>query len=121
MVLVAGPNGATLNSFAGYVQSTIRLHPQLTAVLGGRVSYFDIDLPADREGGVSLGIDDLTGQAGGLTTNLRLTWEVNDHVSALLAVENLFDTSYREHGSGINAPGLNAIVALEARFSTGFP
>ena len=316
MVLVAGPNGATLNSFAGYVQSTIRLHPQLTAVLGGRVSYFDIDLPADREGGVSLGIDDLTGQAGltygltpgvnlvanigrgfrvpnvfdlstlgprpgnrfnipnanlkpekvlsidagvkwslprlrgavfgfysdfedkieavptgavtaanrfivqsrnlnavtlfgveasgrfsarkgwelfasftytwaeerfpngetapasrippangrvgtryalahnleleaflrfsadqnrlsarderdsridpngtagGLTTNLRLTWEVNDHVSALLAVENLFDTSYREHGSGINAPGLNAVVALEARFSTGFP
>ena len=310
-------NGATLNSFAGYVQSTIRLHPKLTAVLGGRVSYFDIDLPqADREIGVSLGIDDLTGQAsltyrlapgvnlvanigrgfrvpnvfdlstfgprpgnrfnipnpnlkpervlsidaglkwsfsrfrgevfgfysdfedkieavptgavtsenrfivqsrnlnsvrlfgieasghfsardgwelfasltytwaeerfpngktapasrippangrvgtlyaltrnleleaflrfsanqnrlsvrderdsrinpngtpGWLTTNLRLTWEINDHVSALLAVENLFDKSYREHGSGINAPGLNAIVALEARFSSGFP
>ena len=310
-------NGATLNSFAGYVQSTIRLHPKLTAVLGGRVSYFDIGLPrADREIGVSLGIDDLTGQAGltyrltpsvslvanigrgfrvpnvfdlstlgprpgnrfnipnphlkpekvlsidaglkwsfsrfrgevfgfysdfedkieavptgavtsenrlivqsrnlnavrlvgieasgylsaqagwdffasltytwaeerfpngetapasrippangrvgtlyalthnleleaflrfsadqnrlsarderdsrinpngtpgWLTTNLRLTWEINDHVSALLAVENLFDKSYREHGSGINAPGLNAIVALEARFSSGFP
>ena len=309
-------NGATLNSFAGYVQSTIRLHTKLTAVLGGRVSYFDIDLPqADREIGVSLGIDDLTGQAGltyrltptvnlvanigrgfrvpnvfdlstlgprpgnrfnipnanlkpekvmsvdagvkwsfprlrgevfgfysdfedkieavptgvvtsenrfivqsrnlntvtlfgveasgrfsardgwelfasfaytwaeerfpngetvpasrippangrvgtlyaltpnleleaflrfsadqnrlsardkrdsrinpngtpgWLTTNLRLAWEVNDHVSALLAVENLFDKSYREHGSGINAPGMNAIVALEAKFSTGF-
>ena len=310
-------NGATLNSFAGYVQTTIRLHPKLTAVLGGRLSYFDIDLPqADREIGVSLGIDDLTGQAGltyrltpsvnlvanigrgfrvpnvfdlstlgprpgnrfnipnanlkpekvlsvdaglkwsfprlrgevfgfysdfedkieavptgvvtsesrfvvqsrnlnsvtlfgveasghffardgwelfasftytwaeeqfpngetapasrlppangrvgtlyalapnleleaflrfsadqnrlsarderdsrinpngtagWLTTNLRLNWEVNEHVSALLAVENLFDKSYREHGSGINAPGLNAIVALEARFSSGFP
>ncbi len=310
-------NGATLNNFAGYVQSTIRLHPKMTAVLGGRVSYFDIDLPqADREIGVSLGIDDLTGQAGltyrltpsvnlvanigrgfrvpnvfdlstlgprpgnrfnipnphlkpekvlsvdtglkwsssrlrgevfgfysdfedkieavptgavtsenrlivqsrnlnsvtlfgveasgyfsahdgwelfasftytwaeerfpngettpasrippangrvgtlyalthnleleaflrfsaeqnrlsardesdsrinpngtpgWLTTNLRLTWEVNEYISALLAVENLFDKSYREHGSGINAPGLNAIIALEARFSSDFP
>jgi len=310
-------NGATLNSFAGYVQSTIRLHPKLTAVLGGRVSCFDIDLPqADREIGVSLGLDDLTGQAGltyrltpsvnlvanigrgfrvpnvfdlstlgprpgnrfnipnphlkpekvlsvdtglkwsfsrlrgevfgfysdfedkieavptgavtsenrlivqsrnlnsirllgleasghffarngwelfgsltytwaeerfpngetapasrippvngrvgtlyalthnleleaflrfsadqnrlsarderdsrinpngtpgWLTTNLRLNWKVNDYISALLAVENLFDKSYREHGSGINAPGLNAIIALEARFSSDFP
>ncbi len=61
------------------------------------------------------------GTPGWLTTNLRLTWEINDHISALLAVENLFDKSYREHGSGINAPGLHAIVALEARFSSGFP
>ena len=61
------------------------------------------------------------GTPGWLTTNLRLNWKVNDYISALLAVENLFDKSYREHGSGINAPGLNAIIALEARFASGFP
>jgi outer membrane receptor protein involved in Fe transport len=41
---------------------------------------------------------------------------VHERLLARLAIENLFDKSYRQHGSGINAPGTNVIVALEARF-----
>jgi len=41
---------------------------------------------------------------------------VNEHLLARFALENIADETYREHGSGIDAPGVNAIVALEARF-----
>jgi outer membrane receptor protein involved in Fe transport len=51
-----------------------------------------------------------------VTANVRLGWDMNENLRARLAVENLFDHSYREHGSGINAPGINAIVSMEARF-----
>ena len=56
------------------------------------------------------------GTPGWVTANLLLGWEINERFRARLAVENLFDQPYREHGSGINAPGINAIVSLEARF-----
>jgi outer membrane receptor protein involved in Fe transport len=56
------------------------------------------------------------GTAGWVTANIRLGWEINERFRARLAVENLFDQPYREHGSGINAPGINAIISLEARF-----
>jgi outer membrane receptor protein involved in Fe transport len=56
------------------------------------------------------------GTPGWVTANVRLGWEINERFRARLAVENLFDQPYREHGSGINAPGINAIVSLEARF-----
>lgn len=56
------------------------------------------------------------GTPGWVTANLRLGWDLHENLRARLAVENLFDKAYREHGSGINAPGINAIVSLEARF-----
>jgi len=56
------------------------------------------------------------GTPGWGTANLRLGWDIQEHLRARLSVENLFDKSYREHGSGINASGINAIVSLEARF-----
>ena len=56
------------------------------------------------------------GTPGWATAHLRLGWEINEHFRARLAVENIFDQPYRDHGSGINAPGINAIVSLEARF-----
>jgi len=31
-------------------------------------------------------------------------------------VENIFDNSYREHASGIDAPGVNVIAELDMRF-----
>jgi len=31
-------------------------------------------------------------------------------------VENIFDKAYRQHGSGMNAPGVNVVAALEAHF-----
>jgi outer membrane receptor protein involved in Fe transport len=59
---------------------------------------------------------DPNGTPGWVTANLRVGWDVNASVRASLAVENLFDKGYREHGSGIDAPGINAILSLEARF-----
>ncbi|MBI4379909.1 MAG: TonB-dependent receptor [candidate division NC10 bacterium] len=56
------------------------------------------------------------GTPGWVTANIRLGWEITERFRARLAVENIFDQPYREHGSGINAPGINAIVSLEARF-----
>ena len=56
------------------------------------------------------------GTPGWVTANIRLGWEINERFRTRLAVENLFDQSYREHGSGINAAGINATVSLEARF-----
>ena len=56
------------------------------------------------------------GTPGWVTANLRLGWEINERFRGRLAVENIFDQPYREHGSGINAPGINATVSLEARF-----
>jgi outer membrane receptor protein involved in Fe transport len=56
------------------------------------------------------------GTPGWVTANLRLGWEFNERVRARLVVENIFDQPYRDHGSGINAPGINATVSLEARF-----
>ena len=56
------------------------------------------------------------GTPGWVTANVRLGWDIDENFRARLAVENLFDQPYRDHGSGINAPGINAIVSLEARF-----
>jgi outer membrane receptor protein involved in Fe transport len=56
------------------------------------------------------------GTPGWVTANIRLGWDIDERFRARLAVENLFDQPYRDHGSGINAPGINAIVSLEARF-----
>jgi outer membrane receptor protein involved in Fe transport len=33
-----------------------------------------------------------------------------------LAVENLTDEDYRTHGSGVNEPGRNLVVALQTTF-----
>ena len=86
-------NGATIDSFAGYLQSEIWLHPKLTAVFGGRMSYFDIDLPrADRDVGGSLGIDDLTGQAG-LIYYLAPTVNLVANIGRGFRVPNVFDLS----------------------------
>jgi outer membrane receptor protein involved in Fe transport len=56
------------------------------------------------------------GTAGWMTANIRLGWDISENFRARLAVENIFDQPYREHGSGINAAGINATVSLEARF-----
>jgi outer membrane receptor protein involved in Fe transport len=56
------------------------------------------------------------GTPGWVTANIRLGWEITERFRARFAVENIFDQPYREHGSGINAPGINATVSLEARF-----
>ena len=56
------------------------------------------------------------GSPGWMTLNLRGGFQVTQYNRLTLALENLLDKRYREHGSGINAPGFNVIVSLDNRF-----
>jgi hemoglobin/transferrin/lactoferrin receptor protein len=56
------------------------------------------------------------GTQGWVTASLRAGWQINAYLAVKGALENVFDKSYREHGSGINAPGVNAVLTLETRF-----
>ena len=50
---------------------------------------------------------DPEGTAGYGTLNLLIAWQANERISAGLRLQNLGDKAYREHGSGIDAPGRN--------------
>ena len=56
------------------------------------------------------------GSPGWVTLNLRGGYQITQYNRLTLALENLLDQRYREHGSGINAPGFNVIVSLDNRF-----
>ena len=56
------------------------------------------------------------GSPGWVTLNLRGGVQVTQYNRLTLALENLLDKRYREHGSGINGPGFNVIVGLDNRF-----
>ncbi|HSM69137.1 MAG TPA: TonB-dependent receptor, partial [Xanthomonadales bacterium] len=51
---------------------------------------------------------DPAGTPGWVSLNLRLDWQLDDRVSVGLNLENLADRHYREHASGLDAPGFNA-------------
>lgn len=71
-----------------------------------RLSLRDIDDPRI----------DPDGTPGWATANLRVTWQARPELTARLALQNILDHSYREHGSGIDAPGFDAVLTLEAVF-----
>jgi hemoglobin/transferrin/lactoferrin receptor protein len=48
--------------------------------------------------------------------HLRGGWRPTEKFTLSAALENLTDTKYRIHGSGINEPGLNLVVAADVRF-----
>ncbi|MBN1809838.1 MAG: TonB-dependent receptor [Planctomycetes bacterium] len=56
------------------------------------------------------------GTSGWATLNLRGGVNVNENLSINAGLMNLEDVRYRIHGSGIDAPGLNAMLSLECRF-----
>lgn len=56
------------------------------------------------------------GTPGWYTLNLRTGFQVNKYNSVTIAVENLLDRRYREHGSGVDGPGINFILSLDSRF-----
>jgi outer membrane receptor protein involved in Fe transport len=56
------------------------------------------------------------GTSGWATGNLRAGITVGEHWSGTIAVENFTDASYREHGSGMQAPGVNVIATLQIRY-----
>ncbi|MCJ7556527.1 MAG: TonB-dependent receptor [Gammaproteobacteria bacterium] len=52
------------------------------------------------------------GTAGWGSSNLSLRWKARENLELGFRLENLFDTGYREHGSGIDTAGINAILSL---------
>lgn len=53
------------------------------------------------------------GTPGWYTLNFRTKVSLFQRLNLYLALENILDMNYREHGSGINAPGRNFIISLE--------
>ena len=56
------------------------------------------------------------GTPGWWTLNLRGGIKLFDYTRLTLSLENLLDRRYRQHGSGVNAPGFNVSVSLDNRF-----
>jgi hemoglobin/transferrin/lactoferrin receptor protein len=56
------------------------------------------------------------GTPGYAVVNLLLGWSFSPKANVVMGIENLFDKSYRVHGSGSNMPGLNALVSFTLDF-----
>ncbi len=59
---------------------------------------------------------DPDGTPGWVTLNFRSSYDFGSGVIARLSLLNILDQPYQEHGSGINAPGINAIFSTEFSF-----
>ena len=53
------------------------------------------------------------GTPGYITCMLHAGWQVAEHLELNCGLENISDTDYRNHGSGQNEPGFNAIVGAK--------
>jgi outer membrane receptor protein involved in Fe transport len=53
---------------------------------------------------------------GFVSLNLSSSLALTDHLDLALALTNVFDRNYRVHGSGVDAPGLNAFMRLRVSY-----
>jgi hemoglobin/transferrin/lactoferrin receptor protein len=56
------------------------------------------------------------GTPGYTVASLHAGWQVNEHLDLTCGIENLTDEDYRNHGSGQNEPGLNAMMGARVRW-----
>ncbi|MBM3859100.1 MAG: TonB-dependent receptor [Verrucomicrobia bacterium] len=56
------------------------------------------------------------GTPGYAVFTVRGGWRINQYANLTVALENIADKDYRVHGSGVNEPGRNFIVAADVRF-----
>lgn len=56
------------------------------------------------------------GTPGYTVWHLRAGWYVSDKTSFTVLLENIADTDYRVHGSGVNRPGRNLILGFSSTF-----
>ncbi len=59
---------------------------------------------------------DPNGTPGWLTVGMRLGWDLAPGWVVTMHLDNVLDQAYREHGSGLDAPGFDAGISIEARF-----
>jgi outer membrane receptor protein involved in Fe transport len=59
---------------------------------------------------------DPNGTAGWVTLNVRAGWKPVKPLRLQIEGRNLLDASYREHGSGIDAPGRTAVATAQIEF-----
>ncbi|MFC5050792.1 TonB-dependent receptor plug domain-containing protein [Rubritalea spongiae] len=52
------------------------------------------------------------GTPGYLVGSIRGGWQVQENLLVTLGLENLTDEDYRVHGSGVNEPGINALLGI---------
>ena len=92
------PTGESLND----VQN--RLFPFGSTINGVTVTSDSVRVPM------------FTETHGWFSADVRGGISVDDNSTLYLGVSNIFDTNYRSHGTGIDAPGINAFVGLRWRF-----
>jgi hemoglobin/transferrin/lactoferrin receptor protein len=56
------------------------------------------------------------GTPGYRVYDIRAGWKHGDALALSVAIENITDEDYRTHGSGINEPGRNVVVAMQTAF-----
>ncbi len=53
---------------------------------------------------------------GFVSVNLRSSLALTERIDLMLALMNVFDRNYRTHGSGVDAPGLNAFASVRVSY-----
>ncbi len=56
------------------------------------------------------------GTPGYRVYDIRSGWNVSENFTLSLSIENITDEDYRIHGSGLNEPGRNIVLAMETTF-----
>jgi outer membrane receptor protein involved in Fe transport len=59
---------------------------------------------------------DPSGTSSWGTINLLASWKASENINLGIRLQNLGDSNYREHGSGIDAPGRNAGIWLNVQY-----
>jgi len=79
--------------------------------------YADLRICEDpNHPGVLLSEADCKGTPGWMTFNIRAGYAPLDFLDINVSLENLADTNYRYHGSGIDAPGFTGMTTVSARY-----
>ncbi|MGH9956528.1 MAG: TonB-dependent receptor plug domain-containing protein, partial [Pyrinomonadaceae bacterium] len=120
-------DGSSLNSLASYVQGEVQVHPRLTAILGGRFSYFDTNIPdPDPSLATHTNTNDLTGSLG-LVYHLTPMINLVSNVGRGFRVPNVFDLSTLgpRPGNRFNIPNPDLrpeqVITVDAGVKVNFP
>jgi hemoglobin/transferrin/lactoferrin receptor protein len=90
---------------------------QVYAVYSGKKDFDE--LPEEEQAKTEIYAEDAEGNPyspSWYTLNYKASYQVTDHFSIGVGMENLTDRRYRPYSSGIVAPGRNFILSARASF-----